>query len=62
LTLDLLIKFLIKFFKDQFITKKDKFQNDFEIQGIIGEGSYGKVYKVKRKSDDRIFAVKVISK
>jgi hypothetical protein len=60
LTLDLLIKFLIKFFKGQIITEKDKPKKDFEIQGKIGKESYGQVYKVK--SDDLIFTVKVISK
>ena len=26
----------------------------------IGKGAYGKVYKIQRKSDNKIFAIKVI--
>ncbi len=37
--------------------------SSFEIQDVLGEGSFGKVYKVVLKSDPtRIFAMKVLSK
>lgn len=34
---------------------------DFEIQKKIGEGAFGKVYRVRRKSDGNIYAVKIIN-
>lgn len=32
----------------------------YEILKKIGKGSYGKVYQVKRKSDNEIFAMKTL--
>ena len=30
----------------------------FEVQKLLGEGSYGKVYRSKRRSDGKLYAVK----
>ena len=34
---------------------------DFDVIKQIGKGSYGVVYKVRRKSDKKIYAIKTIS-
>ena len=39
---------------------KDSKLSDFDIIKKVGEGAFGKVYKVKRKSDQQIYAMKVI--
>lgn len=39
-----------------------KFESKYEIIQELGAGSYGKVYKVKHKETDQIFAVKSIQK
>ena len=33
--------------------------NDFILQGLVGEGSFGKVFKVKEKTTDKIYAAKI---
>lgn len=35
---------------------------DFQLIKIIGEGNYGKVHLVRRKTDDKLFALKLIPK
>ncbi len=30
----------------------------FEVQKLLGQGSYGKVYRCKRRSDGKLYAVK----
>ncbi len=36
--------------------------DDFEFRTCIGKGSFGKVYLARHKSEDMIYAVKVVSK
>ncbi|CDW90682.1 rps6 protein kinase [Stylonychia lemnae] len=36
--------------------------NDFEVVKVLGRGGYGKVFLVNRKSDKKVFAMKVIKK
>lgn len=35
---------------------------NYEILGMVGEGSFGRVYKAKRKENNETVAVKVIRK
>ena len=35
--------------------------NDFEILTRLGEGAFGQVFKVKRKLDGNIYALKKVS-
>ena len=36
--------------------------NDFQIQKVIGQGSYGKVFLVKKRDSQRQYAMKVLKK
>ena len=36
--------------------------NRYTVSSLIGEGSFGRVYKATRKDDDQVVAIKVISK
>jgi protein-serine/threonine kinase len=36
--------------------------NDFQILKLIGKGTFGQVYQVKKKDSRRIYAMKVLSK
>ncbi len=36
--------------------------DDFEFRTCIGKGSFGKVYLARHKTEDMIYAVKVVSK
>ena len=40
--------------------KKATHISDFEIQAKLGEGAFGQVYKVKRKIDGNIYALKKV--
>ena len=40
--------------------KTTKVQDDYDYVEKIGEGGYGAVYRVKRKADGRLFALKVL--
>lgn len=39
-----------------------KTSSDFEILNMLGHGAFGKVCKVRDKIDDRLYAMKAISK
>jgi serine/threonine protein kinase len=48
---------------DQLIDKKNKLNvNDFVIIKLIGKGSYGKVFLVRRNNTDEVYAMKVLKK
>lgn len=36
--------------------------NRFSVISLIGEGSFGRVYKANRKTDNEIVAIKIITK
>ena len=36
--------------------------SDFEILELIGEGSFGRVYKCKKKDNGQVLALKVMKK
>ena len=36
--------------------------DDFHIIKVIGRGSFGKVYLVKKKDDGKVYAVKTLKK
>lgn len=37
-------------------------KEDFQIMKVVGRGSFGKVYMVKRKQDEQIYAMKTLKK
>jgi serum/glucocorticoid-regulated kinase 3 len=44
-------------------TKREKVSvDDFELMRVIGKGSFGKVTLVRKKSDNRLYAMKVLAK
>lgn len=42
--------------------QKKKTIEDFEIHGVIGEGSFAKVYSASDKSDNKTYAIKILDK
>lgn len=44
------------------IEKRHYGPDDFEILKLIGKGTFGQVYQVKKRDTDRIYAMKVLSK
>ncbi|EGC32560.1 hypothetical protein DICPUDRAFT_98847 [Dictyostelium purpureum] len=42
--------------------KQSATKDDFELLTVIGKGSFGKVMQVKKKGEDKIFAMKVLRK
>lgn len=44
------------------MTSKNYGPNDFEILRLLGKGTFGKVYQVKKTDNNRIYAMKVLSK
>ncbi|KAI9786639.1 MAG: Serine/threonine-protein kinase [Geoglossum umbratile] len=53
------IKLQMKFQK---IDKRHYGPEDFEILKLIGKGTFGQVYQVRKKDTERIYAMKVLSK
>ncbi|GAM22973.1 hypothetical protein SAMD00019534_061480 [Acytostelium subglobosum LB1] len=43
-------------------TKQTVTKDDFELMHVIGKGSFGKVMQVRKKDDNKIFAMKVLRK
>ena len=45
---------------EEFCYENQKFQNCFKIIDLIGKGSFGEVYKVLHRLDQKFYAVKKI--
>ena len=45
---------------DSLKKRKESSFNDFEIKKKLGEGAYCEVYKVKKLSDNKIYAMKIV--
>jgi serine/threonine protein kinase len=37
-------------------------KDDFDLISLLGKGSYGKVFLVKKKNEDTLYAMKVLKK
>lgn len=48
--------------KQELITKKRICVADFQLLAVLGRGSYGKVFQVKKKENGKIYAMKVLRK
>ena len=44
------------------LTEKQISRNHFKFIKIVGRGGFGKVWKIKKKSNDQKMAIKVMSK
>lgn len=49
-------------FLPEFPITTDLLQRDFQIENTIAQGAFGKVYKVSKFSDNKQYALKVLSK
>ncbi|KAH9627872.1 hypothetical protein HF086_015316 [Spodoptera exigua] len=49
-------------FQPEFPITTDLLQKDFQIEETIAKGAFGEVYKVKKISEDKEYALKVLSK
>ncbi|KAF8607733.1 serine/threonine protein kinase [Ceratobasidium sp. AG-I] len=47
---------------EQFKTKRNLTPRDFEFMKLIGRGTFGRVFQVRKKDTRRIYAMKVLSK
>ena len=43
-------------------SSKDCNIEDFHIKAVIGRGSFGKVYVVTKRDDDKVYAMKTLKK
>ena len=39
----------------------DHIMQEYEIGSVLGQGSFGKVIKCKKKSDGKVYAIKLIT-
>ncbi|KAK9239203.1 kinase-like domain-containing protein [Lipomyces kononenkoae] len=44
------------------VSKRHYGPDDFEVLRLIGKGTFGQVYQVRKKDTDRIYAMKILSK
>jgi calcium-dependent protein kinase len=44
------------------VDPKNKYINDFELVGELGKGSFGIVYKIKHKTTNEFYAMKIVNK
>jgi len=49
-------------FKDPNYSSTEVGIDDFKIERVIGRGSFGKVYLVRKKTDDKLYAMKTLKK
>ena len=54
-------KSLIKSSKNNKIAKKEFHSDDYNIIDLLGEGTFGKIYLVKKNNSDEVYALKQIS-
>ena len=49
-------------FLPEFKVRHDELEDRFEIIHFVAKGSFGKVFKVRRLDDSKVFALKVLEK